>query len=677
MTIFRDEQKDVLNYRGGIMAIPSVPGSGKTFILTHLSIQLKKHLKENQKILLLTYMNSAVENFYIRINHLDKNFKSIDVKTIHKFSFDIIKENIDLLNIPKDFSILDKPNFFRITNDLYKVWFFENKTKFSKLFINNFYDLKYEDDFFINLKITLLNLISRAKIYGLKPENLVKNSILMELFQSFYKSYESKLNQLSYLDYDDLLYYAYKLLKLNKYIRDSYKNNYPFILEDESQDSNIIQNKIIKLITNKNLVKVGDSNQNITGTFAVSPTKIFRNFCKNAEIKKELKISNRNSWSILTLSNLFIRFCNLKHPTKRAKIALKSTVNSFGKKNDSLLGLSTKMLNSLNSEFLEAVDVICSFNKKYPEKTIGILCPRNQHLQNLSELLSEKNIEFEIFNDFINSNIITYKKLSDILSFVENPNNKFYFITLLENYLLKNPLENCIKNSIYKLGVDAIFKEKPLELLESINKIEKLLDFSLNSKEKTLIYISENFEFESEEKELIQNIVLNLKSIFKLNPKWSYKDLIYELKQVENNKFNYFNWGESKKSHKNKNIVLTTYHKSKGHEWDMVYLMGLNEEFFPLYGHKPLLGEKSYLKYPILEAQGIFDLKRILNNNYFENPLESYKLEKIQESMRVIYVGITRAKEYLVLSSSSEGEGTSWNKIFNNLVKKVENLSKN
>ena len=677
MIIFRDEQKDILNYQGGIMAVPSVPGSGKTFILTHLSIQLKNYLKENQKILLLTYMNSAVENFYTRINYLDKNFKTIDVKTIHKFSFDIIKENIDLLNISKDFSILDKSNSIKITNDLYKVWFFENKTKFSKLFINNFYDLKYEDDFFISLKITFLNLISRAKIYGLKPENLVKNSILMELFQSFYESYENRLNQLNYLDYEDLLYHAYKLLKLNKSIRNFYKNNYPFILEDESQDSNIIQNKIIKLITNKNLVKVGDSNQNITGTFAVSPTKIFRNFCKNAEIKKELKISNRNSWAILTLSNLFIRFCNLKHPTRHAKTALKLPNNRFFKKNELELGLDVKMLNSLNCEFLEAVNEICSFNKKYPKKTIGILCPRNQHLQHLSELLLEKNIDFEIFNDFINANFFTYKKLSDILNFISEPNNKSYFIILLEKYIIKNSVENRIKNSIYKLGVDVIFKEKPLELLESINKIENLLDFSLNSKEKTLIYISENFEFEPEEKELIQNIVLNLKSVFKLNPKWSYKDLIYELKQVENNKFNYFNWGENKKSHKNKNIILTTYHKSKGHEWDMVYLIGLNEEFFPLYGHKPLLGEKSYLKYPILEAQGIFDLKKILNNNYFENPLESYKLEKIQESMRVIYVGITRAKEYLVLSSSYQGEGTSWNKIFNNLVKKVENLSKN
>jgi UvrD/REP helicase. len=69
MINFRKEQLDILNYKSGVMAIPSVPGSGKTFILTHLALKLHKNLNPQKKILLLTYMNSSVENFYTRLKH--------------------------------------------------------------------------------------------------------------------------------------------------------------------------------------------------------------------------------------------------------------------------------------------------------------------------------------------------------------------------------------------------------------------------------------------------------------------------------------------------------------------------------------------------------------------------------------------------------------------------------
>ena len=686
MIELRKEQKDIIEYKTGVMAVPSVPGSGKTFLLSHLALKLHNNLDPSKKILLLTYMNSAVENFYTRLKSLDKNIENIHIKTIHKFSLDLIKENINCLNISSDFLLIDKSSHNRLMNEIFKIWFSENRDKFYIFFKDNSYNYEFQDDFYMNLKLAVQRFISTAKNYGLSSEHIYKKLIsteenkTVELLNSFYKIYQDKLKELNYLDYDDLLFFAYKLLKNNENIKSHYQNLYEYILEDEAQDSNLLQNKIVSLITQKNLVKVGDSNQNITGTFTLSSPKLFRNFCKKTSNIKTLNTSYRSSKNIIDFSNLFLKYINQKHPCLKARKALEMNFLNFFEEQVALKEKSFKSkINAyftcdMENEFLICLKKIKMFNKKFPEKTIGVLCPKNSDINDLARLFQSENMEFEILNEYDSSNIYTYKKLSDILNFVDNPNNVHGFILLLENYLLKEPVSEQLKKLIYTYGVEEIMENKVLKNQheDSFEKLDKLLNFSLNSKEKVLIYIAQNFEFQSHEIELIETICLNLKSIFKFNPKWSYKDLIFELKQVENNKLNYFNWGQKKRSISGKNIVLSTYHKSKGREWDMVYLLGVNEDFFPVFLHKEQIGEKSYLNpnFCILEAGILAEFHKIIKKN-IRNPIEAFKISRIEESLRILYVGITRAKEYLIISSNEENQENFYYILFSKLIKKL------
>ncbi len=686
MIELRKEQKDIIDYKTGVMAVPSVPGSGKTFLLSHLALKLHKGLDSSKKILLLTYMNSAVENFYTRLKSLDKNIENIHIKTIHKFSLDLIKENINFLNISIDFLLIDSVSYNRLINDLFKIWFSENRDKFYIFFKDNSYNPEFQDDFYINLKFAIQRFISTAKNYGLSPKHISKKLIsieetkVVELLNSFYKIYQDKLKELNYLDYDDLLFFAYKLLKNNENIRNYYQNLYEYILEDEAQDSNLLQNKIVSLITKNNLVKVGDSNQNITGTFTMSSPKLFRNFCKNTSNIKTLNTSYRSSKNIINFSNLFLKYINQKHPCLKARKALEMNFLSFyedqstPKEKVVKTKINAYFSDSIDNEFLICLKKVKMFNKKFPEKSIGILCPKNSNINNLARLFQEENIDYEILNEYDSSNLYTYKKLSDILSFVDNPNNINLFISLLENYLLKEALSEQLKKLIYSYGIEEILENNALndQHKDIFEKLHKLLSFSLNSKEKVLIYIAQNFEFQNHEIELIENICLNLKSIFKFNPKWSYKDLIFELKQVENNKLNYFNWGQKKRSTSTKNIMLSTYHKSKGREWDMVYMLGVNEDFFPVFLHKEQLGENTYLNstFCILEAGILAEFNKIIKKN-IPNPIESFKISRIEESLRILYVGITRAKEYLIISSNEENQGSFYYTLFSKLIKKL------
>lgn len=673
MINFTKEQKEILKYKEGILAIPSVPGAGKTFILTHLVNKLNKDNQNGKKILLLTYMNSSVETFYARLKEINPQIEGVEIKTIHKFCLDFIKENREFLNISEDFSLLDGKSSIKITDNAYKIWFEDNKNSFLNLY--SVYSKENEEDLYLSLKYSLSTSVSRLKNFGITLgylEKLKEKGELLELVTGYYRVYETELNRFRYIDYDDILLKSYNLMIENKEIKKHYSSSFSYILEDESQDSNFLQNKILDLLNNGNLIKVGDSNQNITGSFSNSSPHIFRRFCKNSKNLIELNISHRSSENIASLANMFMKYVKFAHPVKEARKALNPPFIKSNK--ESSIGIKNFIAKDLNEEFSLATKKIKAFNEKYPEKTIGILVPRNKHINIIANFLKKENLNFEILSDFSQSNMQTYEKLANILSFIHNPNNKNNIIKIIELYFIKRELYIEEKNAFYANDISSIFSDNFPIFFEHLSKLKELLIFSLNTKEKTLVYIAQNFDFDEDEVKLTETIGLNLKNVFKLNPKWSYKDLINELKRVENNKFNYFNWGISKKKSKEKSIILSTYHKSKGKEWDFVYLLSLNEEFFPIFLHKEQQGEKSYLKkeYKILEASIFYEIEKMLKPDLKRDSILYYKTKKIEESMRVIYVGITRAKEFLLISSNLENDGVFYYKLFKKLISKIK-----
>ena len=677
MINFTKEQKEILKYTSGNMCISAVPGAGKTFILTHLAYNLSKILKNDEQILVLTYMNSATFNFYNNLKNIDKNINNIQVKTIHKFCLDLIKENIDLININSDFSLIDNKTYGKIISDLFKIWFHKNKENLSFFFKNNHYNKDVENDFIFSLKISLQKFISACKNYSLSPKDIqniaLKNDDLtLVLLNSFYIEYQDTLKNLEFLDYDDLLMISFNFLNSNQNIKEKYQKKFKYILEDEAQDSNILQNKILNLIANKNFVKAGDSNQNITGSFTLSSPKIFTDFYKNSKNKKKLTISKRSKNYILEISNEFIRWNNEKHPVLNARNAF--FLNFFNFVNKSLgkdLECFKNEIVAFNDELKKDEFINCFYRvkkiiKKLTDKSIGIICYKNSDIYELAKLFDEENIKYNILNDFDTSNLELYKKLADFINFIDNPNNINFLIKILETHILKKKLTQTEIKKIYAKN----FYEEYFYL--DIKKIFDLLNYSLNSKEKVLIYISQNFDFNPHEIEIIENISLNLKSIFKFNPKWTYSDLIFELKQVENNKFNYFNWNVNKKIKENEQISISTYHKSKGREWDIVFLLGLNENNFPVFTHKEQIGEAFYINDNVKNIDFFVtnSIKKYLETNSLT--FENYKEEKIKESLRIIYVGLTRAKEYLFLSCNKEESGTFYFSLFSELIKKLK-----
>ncbi len=700
---FRDEQKEILKYTKGIMSISAVPGSGKTFILTHLAVKLLKEEIKEEKLLLLTYMNSAVETFEIRLKELlgTDLLNKVQISTIHKLSADILKENINYTKLAENYTLVDIYDKDRIIDKVLRPIFNSEKNKFKYLFKEKEFNERNSKDFYTVLKKSISFNISKVKMEGINYHKIFTetdkyDNSFLPILARIYKEYQEELNKKSAIDYDDLLFYAYDLLKNNKEICEIYIKRYKYIFEDEAQDSNRLQNKILSLLSGKlgNLVKVGDSNQSIMGTFTSSSPEIFRKFVKRAPIKKEVSMSARNTLAIQRLANLFHKYTKDKHPCIEARDALVKPyiypVKEGIYKNPVAESRSIKQI-TLQDEFEETkylIYFIKKFKEKYPEKSIGILLPRNSLISTISAKLKKENIDFDTITDIDVEVMEVLKKLGDIISFLAEPSSNKEFINIVKNYFLPKGeyinreivkvLQNIWLEELffdnYSFGGEVTSSSQFIYIKKAINKLSMLLEFSTNSPERILIYIGEHFDFTLEEQSLIDNIALNLKKVFKLNPKWTLRDLASELRKGQNNKFSRFNPIIKDKKFKEKNLVITNYHKSKGREWDMVYLFGLNTFYFPIFLSQVAYGDKRYLheKYLNPEAYMSWEIDKYLGKEVDFDPILKYKADRIAECIRVIFVGITRAREHLLLSHNREKDDF-YSLLFNKLIERIYN----
>ena len=695
---FREEQKEILDYKKGIMAVSAVPGSGKTFILVHLTKQLLER-DSNSNILLLTYMNSAVNTFENRISsELSKAVLTrLNIKTIHSLAQEIVKGNLAYLKLSEDYLIVDSSERLNIISNICRNWLAHNKENLFFLFEKQEINEENLKDFSSLFNKVVGNSISKFKMENIEHKTLfstTKNydtTHILSSFSAIYTEYQEILNSMGALDYDDLLFYAFKILKENSEVRSLYQEKYAYILEDEAQDSNKLQNKIIALITRKNgnLIKVGDPNQAITGSFTSASPELFRNFIKNSPIVKNISVSGRSSNQIIKTANYFHYYIRKYHPCIEARNALiKPYILSLDEDKDSELKLFQNISENEYQEINYLVYFIKEFSKKYPNKSIAVLLPRNSLISTVSIKFNQEGIEFSTIGDLDIETLNTLKKLGIILQFLSQPNNSDYLLQIFKSFFLESEelLNKKFDTYIKKQKVeDIIYNKYPWpEFISTstyfqnfnlfIKTICDLLNFSINSNEKLIIYIGDLFNFNINEKSLIEHIALHSKKLFKLNPKWSLKDLAIELKKIENNRFGFFASIIYKEKNSNKQITITNYHKSKGMEWDMVYLFGINTFYFPVYLSQDFYGNKKYLKefYRNLDSYIEYELQNYLKINTDKNFQNKSQAEKISESIRLIFVGITRAKEFLVLSNNKEKDDF-YIPLFKKIIERIKN----
>ncbi len=619
----REDQIPVLEYQKGTMAITAVPGAGKTTILLALIMKLLSKGVNAENIFVLTYMDSAARNFRERIKNMSPESTQLpNISTIHGLALRIIKENSNYtrLNLPPDFDICDDTQRLRIIKSL------QGK----------------------NTKKDLEEFDRAISVMKLQEGNIDTSSSdkKIEKFRIFYKEYQQKLAEENLIDYDDILLMSVKLLEKNKDILEYYQDICEYIIEDEAQDSSNIQQRLIGLLSgkHKNLIRCGDINQAITTTFSNADVEGFRKFIQTAGKKVEMNHSQRCAQEIMNLANKMLEWGETILPKAFYNIKMEGVENKNPvSKNAVNMQIFEKPFEEKNY-ILKEIKNALNFDK---DATIGILLRSNYQVANWTSFINDSGFKTITRSESLGQKSV-FNTIFAILKFIQNPfDNEQLANTyeiLSEAGLYKPRLQIEIRNSqtpfIYENG-DNIEQE---DLVKFLWDMEYWLNSSTLPIEELAIRIGLYYYSSDIEK---SNVYLISTLIRRLNTNNDFNLVLERLESLSKRPtlsgFKFFSEEEDESATKGK-VQIMTMHKSKGDEFDYVFIPELSEKSLPIdVANMSLKASTSFME----EVRGF-------NSKYKKKSETELKEFSAEENLRLFYVAITRAKKKLHITTSQK-----------------------
>ena len=598
-----NQLKAILKTQGAVMVIAGA-GSGKTRVLTNRIAYLiaEKNVLESN-ILAITFTNKAAKEMKERIYSLvGETSKYIWINTFHSMCVRILRQHIDLLGYNKNFTILDTSEQKTIIKNIVK-------------------ELNLSEDSYQPNNI--LKIISNSKNSMISVNEMKAQARFgfMKNVAEIYEYYQKYLKKNSVLDFDDLMLKTIVLFEKHPEVLAIYQNKFEYIHVDEYQDTNVIQYKLIKMLSevHKNICIVGDDDQSIYSWRGACSDNII-NFEKDYEDVEVIFLDQnyRSNSTILDAANAVI-----KNNTDRKDKALwseykggdKITVYSAANDKDETDDIAKKILD-LKAQDIDYKDIAILYRANYlsrsmenscmafgiPYKLIGSL--KFLQRQEIRDLLAYMNVIVNRNDEFSLRRIINVPKRGIGASSMAKIDN------YAEQYGLS--LFEALKN-IDMIGVSKKIITNIHLLTQLIEKYSQTEQYSI---EDLIVGIYKDSGYESMLKESadayaesrienISELVSSAKQFSSMND--NLIDFISEMSLTS----------DADDENEDDSVVLSTVHAAKGLEYRVVFIMGLEENLFP----------------SIRDAESSEDERN-----------------KMEEERRLAYVAITRAKEKLFMS---------------------------
>lgn len=615
LNTLNEEQRHAVTTTQGPLLVLAGAGSGKTRVITYRILYLinEKHVSPRH-ILGITFTNKASNEMQERINKLaNKPIKGLTISTFHSFGVRILKKHIHHLGYKPNFNIYDE-------ND---------KKNLIKSILNEMHLDSLE--FNLNVISKQISLAKNMHLF-LKYFDQLQNEEYKIIVKDIYKRYEENLKHCNSLDFDDLIILPITLLKKFPEIQKEYQKQYQYILVDEYQDTNNIQYQFIKKLLNpqNNICVVGDDDQAIYGFRGSSIEHILR-FEKDFPntIVITLTKNYRSSKNILLAAGSIIKNNTQRHiksinPTKKLgeKILIRET--------DDEMKEAEFVINKMND---------LHYNHKIQWKEMAILYRTNFQSRPFEEVLRFKNIPYKIIGGI---EFYDRKEIKDILAYLKVIANEKDELSLLR--ILNYPKRGIGDKTIYELNQYSM--KNKLSLYETLAQIDKI--DSIKSTLKNIInnfvdvinrYKKEFFHTKKPMYKIAYDLVEEIQYEDELKNEsdemlavkrkmYNISELISSIRNYEEsaketdekpNLYNYLNKislltreEETNNGEENK-VSLMTLHLSKGLEFQTVFIVGMENDLLP-------------------------HLKTLEEGN------------SIEEERRLFYVGMTRAKENLIIT---------------------------
>lgn len=626
----RDDQKPVLDYESGQMAISAVPGAGKTTILLALILKLLDKGINPENIFVMTYMESAARNFRERIKSVRENSTQLpNISTIHGLALRILKENgnFERLGLSSDFEICDDTQRSRIVREI------SSKMKLKKT----------ETDEFDRA-------VSVFKIGG-GIFNSEITDVKLKKFKEFFEGYQEVLSEANLIDYDDMLISSVKLLEENDDIREYYQDLCAYIIEDEAQDSSSIQQRLINILSakHKNLIRCGDINQAITTTFTNADVKGFRKFITESQ-DVSMNCSQRCTKDVWALANNLLLSSEMREETKDAFFhILMNPVE--GRNPESENAVSAHIFEKTLEERNFVLQKIKNAFRKNPKATCGILLRNNFQVAQWTSFINDSGLKSITRSECLEQKSI-FRAIYAVLSMILKP---------FDNEVIANNYEILAELGFYKqrLGSDIRKYENPFVQLDCDNINNPYLEqfyWDLNywlyfphlTVDELAIKIGLHYFTGEIEKSNIYLISTLIKRISTTTKGFvSIVERLAELaKKTSLSGFKFFSEeDESDRGFLEGKVQIMTLHKSKGDEFDCVFLPEMTEKNLTINFDKIKLKSSDFM-----------ENVKCLNPSYKQKSEYEMKQELAAENLRLLYVAVTRAKRNLYFTVSKKAK---------------------
>lgn len=618
------QQKEAVEYTEGPLLILAGAGSGKTRVLTHrIAYLIENKGVKPYHIMAITFTNKAAQEMRERVDQIvEFGSESIWVSTFHSSCVRILRRFIDRIGYANNFTIYDTDDQKTVMKHLIK---------------------KLQLDTKLYKERSLMSAISSAKNEMILPEQFEKNAGLdwkkKKIAQVYYE-YQAELKKNNALDFDDLLVKTVELFQRCPDVLEFYQDKFQYLMVDEYQDTNMVQFKFISLLAAKyrNLCVVGDDDQSIYKFRGADIENIlgFEKVFPDAKVIK-LEQNYRSTQNILNAANEVIA------NNEGRKVKRLWTENEEGSKLD---------FREFQNAFEEAEYVTGEISRMVREGQctygdVAVLYRTNAQSRLFEEKFLLANVPYKIVGGV---NFYARKEIKDLLAYLKTIDNAQDDLAVQR--IINVPKRGIGAASISRVSMHAAeqdinFYDALLEAAyipgigRSLNKIESFTNFIQKMRTQTEYYSVKELlehiieetgyvkELEAEDSEeskaRIENIDEFISKIVTYEEENERPDLSGFLQEVA--LVSDIDSVDSDSDY----VLLMTLHSAKGLEFPYVYLAGMEDGIFPSY----------------MTITG-------------DDPGE------LEEERRLCYVGITRAKKHLTLTSARQrmirGE-TQYNKV--------------
>ncbi len=609
LTGLNEQQAKAVTHSDGPLLIVAGAGSGKTRVLTYrIAYLLQQHKAVPNQVLALTFTNKAAREMKERIvNLIGDRAKQLWMGTFHSVFSKILRYEAEKIGFGKDFTIYDTSDAESMIKQILKELGFDPKEIRPR---------------------TIQYKISDAKNQLVNPdtynERFVK-STLDDIMSRVYSIYQERLRLNNAMDFDDLLIRPIQLFEEHPDVLDQYQDRFKYIMIDEYQDTNHAQYKVTKMLAEKyrNICVVGDDAQSIYSFRGADITNIlnFKNDYENA-VQVPLEQNYRSTQAILKCADSII---------KRNEKQLDKTLWTANQMGEMIILLD-------NFDERDEANRVASLmhelklKQGYQYNDFAVLYRTNYQSRVFEEALRRKDMPYQLVGGL---SFYQRKEIKDVLAYLTllvNPHDETNLLRIINepsrgigNKSLTQLLQEARKTGrsvwtliqhVEDLDVYTPAKVRIRDFVDMINELQSELERGISLTEVTRhmlersgyvkMLIQENSHESLSRRDNIIEFQNALSYYEQNNQNASLSAFLQEITLITDTD----KYDESKPA-----ITLMTVHGSKGLEFPVVFIVGLEENLFPIAGR------------------------------------DSEDTD-IEEERRLFYVAITRAKERLYFSHS-------------------------